>query len=135
MADSNISLFLRLFIPFAFTFQAGHLLPMFNAKEKLKSGKIKQEDIPYMQRGGSWDNTDVKGAKRKAWSASDMQYKQNTTPAKFDWSGGMARTGPSSSSSSTATTQTKKKQMTKTRQQQGSEKNDTPKKNKLFGLF
>jgi len=31
--------------------KASHLLPMFNAKQKLKQGKIKQEDIPYMQRG------------------------------------------------------------------------------------
>lgn len=31
--------------------EAGHLMPMFNAKEKLKSGRIKTEDIPYMQRG------------------------------------------------------------------------------------
>jgi hypothetical protein len=31
--------------------KAGHLLPVFNAKEKVKQGKIKQEDIPYMQRG------------------------------------------------------------------------------------
>lgn len=34
--------------------KASHLLPMFNAKEKLKQGKIKQEDIPYMQRGKDW---------------------------------------------------------------------------------
>jgi hypothetical protein len=38
-------------------------MPMFNAKDKLKSGSIKREDIPYMQRGGSWDNTDIKGGK------------------------------------------------------------------------
>jgi hypothetical protein len=43
--------------------QARHLMPMFNAKDKLKSGSIKREDIPYMQRGGSWDNTDVRGGK------------------------------------------------------------------------
>lgn len=30
---------------------AGHLLPVFNAKEQVKQGKIKPEDIPYMQRG------------------------------------------------------------------------------------
>ena len=44
-------------------YQAGHLMPMMNAKEKLKKGAIKEEDIPYMQRGGSWDNADVKGGK------------------------------------------------------------------------
>lgn len=31
--------------------KAGHLMPVFNAKEKLKAGQLKQEDIPYMQRG------------------------------------------------------------------------------------
>merc|ERR1711971_1245024 len=54
--------------------KASHLLPMFNAKQKLKQGKIKQKDIPYMQRGGSWDNSDVAGAKKRKWSASDKSY-------------------------------------------------------------
>ena len=40
-----------------------HLMPVENAKEKLARGEIKMEDIPYMQRGGNWDNSDVKGAK------------------------------------------------------------------------
>ena len=31
--------------------KADHLMPVFNAKEKMKAGKIRQEDIPYMQRG------------------------------------------------------------------------------------
>jgi hypothetical protein len=31
--------------------KAGHLLPVFNAKEQIKQGKLKQEDVPYMQRG------------------------------------------------------------------------------------
>jgi hypothetical protein len=31
-----------------------HLMPVFNSKEKIKSGELKPEDIPYMQRGGSW---------------------------------------------------------------------------------
>ena len=29
--------------------KTSHLMPVFNAKEKLKAGKLKQEDIPYMQ--------------------------------------------------------------------------------------
>jgi len=33
--------------------KAGHLMPMMDAKEKLKAGKIRKEDIPYMQRGTS----------------------------------------------------------------------------------
>ncbi|MFN9954373.1 MAG: hypothetical protein ACK55I_14860, partial [bacterium] len=43
--------------------EAEHLLPVFNAKERLAKGELKLEDIPYMQRGGAWDNSDVKGAK------------------------------------------------------------------------
>ena len=42
-------------------------MPVFNAKEKVRAGKLKAEDIPYMQRGGNWDNSDVKGAKKKGW--------------------------------------------------------------------
>jgi len=44
--------------------ETSHLLPVFNAKEKLKRGEIRKEDIPYMQRGGAWDNSDVRGARR-----------------------------------------------------------------------
>jgi hypothetical protein len=29
-------------------------MPVFNAKEKVKKGELKLEDIPYMQRGGAW---------------------------------------------------------------------------------
>jgi len=44
-------------------------MPMYNAKEKLARGEITVADIPYMQRpGGSWDNSDVKGAKKLAWT-------------------------------------------------------------------
>ena len=43
-------------------------MPVFNAKEKLARNEIKLEDIPYMQRGGAWDNSDVKGAKKLPWS-------------------------------------------------------------------
>ena len=90
---------------------------MFNAKEKLKKGSIKQEDVPYMQRGGSWDNTDVKGAKRKSWLASDKTYQQNTAPTKYDWTGGLARKGP--------TTNSKK----------SNKKNAPPPPKKMFRLF
>ena len=33
--------------------EAEHLLPVFNAKQKIASGQLKEEDIPYMQRGES----------------------------------------------------------------------------------
>ena len=49
-------------------------MPVFNAKEKLARGEIREEDIPYMQRGGSWDNSDIKGAKKMPWQKSDAAY-------------------------------------------------------------
>jgi len=45
--------------------EVSHLMPVMNAKERIKKGELKEEDIPYMQRLGSWDNSDVKGAKKK----------------------------------------------------------------------
>ena len=69
------------------------------AKERVKKGEMKEEDIPvrynsllsgvdhnvlhishsffflfqYMQRLGSWDNSDVKGAKKKEWTETDKK--------------------------------------------------------------
>lgn len=98
--------------------KASHLLPVFNANEKLKSGKLKQEDIPYMQRGGAWDNSDVKGAKRKQWLQEDKEYEASNKPfwAGLDWSGANPRQGPN---------------------RQAAKKNEPekPKVKKLFGLF
>lgn len=34
--------------------EAAHLMPVTNAKERIARGEIKLQDIPYMQRGGSW---------------------------------------------------------------------------------
>ena len=43
-------------------------MPMENAKEKLKKGLIRPEDIPYMQRpGGMPDNSDLKKKFRFPW--------------------------------------------------------------------
>lgn len=86
--------------------EAEHLLPVFNAKEKLAKKEIRAEDIPYMQRGGSWDNSDVKGAKnKKQWLSSDKQYadggfKREQSVSIFgvgeglDWTGTRSRSGP-----------------------------------------
>ena len=43
--------------------QAEHLFPV--DPEKVKSGEIPLKDVPYMQRGGSWDNQDLLG--KKGW--------------------------------------------------------------------
>jgi hypothetical protein len=85
--------------------EAEHLLPVMNAKERLAKGELKLEDIPYMQRGGAWDNSDVKGAKRKKWLSSDKEYanggyKKEQSVSIFgkgeglDWTGTRSRTGP-----------------------------------------
>jgi hypothetical protein len=77
--------------------KAGHLMPVFNAKELLKQKKIKPEDIPYMQRGGSWDGTDV-GKKCKG-NEMDKKYDQNQKPDGIDWMGRNVQTGPKKSTS------------------------------------
>mmetsp|Transcript_9763 Transcript_9763/g.14038 ORF Transcript_9763/g.14038 Transcript_9763/m.14038 type:complete len:229 (-) Transcript_9763:98-784(-) len=87
--------------------EAEHLLPVFNAEERVRRGEIKREDIPYMQRGGSWDNSDVRGAKKKRWLSSDKDYatggfKKEQSVSIFgkgeglDWTGSRGRTGPMS---------------------------------------
>eukprot|EP00543_Licmophora_paradoxa_P008078 CAMPEP_0202453128 /NCGR_PEP_ID=MMETSP1360-20130828/11166_1 /ASSEMBLY_ACC=CAM_ASM_000848 /TAXON_ID=515479 /ORGANISM="Licmophora paradoxa, Strain CCMP2313" /LENGTH=198 /DNA_ID=CAMNT_0049072129 /DNA_START=154 /DNA_END=750 /DNA_ORIENTATION=+ len=103
--------------------KTSHLMPVFNAKEKIKKGQLRQEDIPYMQRGGSWDDSDVKGARQKKWSSMDKSYMANEKPAGVDWTGRNQRKGPSSSAAS------KGKNNNQQKQQQ------EPKVKKLFGLF
>jgi len=104
--------------------EAEHLLPVMNAKERVAKGELKLEDIPYMQRGGAWDNSDVRGAKKKRWLPSDKEYanggfKKEQSVSIFgkgeglDWTGTRSRTGPTQPTSS---------------QKQ-------PEKKKFFGLF
>lgn len=55
--------------------EAGHNFALFDAEGKVARGEIKREDIPYMQRaGGSWDDSDVKSAKKKKWTSYDKFY-------------------------------------------------------------
>merc|ERR1712127_955044 len=85
--------------------EAAHLMPVENAEARLKSGELKPEDIPYMQRGGSWDNSDIKGAKKARWLNSDKEYseggfKKEQSVSIFgygkglDWTGARDREGP-----------------------------------------
>jgi len=60
--------------------EANHLMPV--NPDLVKAGKIKPEDVPYMQRGGSWDNSDIKGAKRKRWLKSDIDFERQSKAAK-----------------------------------------------------
>lgn len=60
-----------------------------------------------MQRGGSWDNKDVKGAKKLRWSRSDKEYASGGFMKEqsvsifgkgegLDWTGSRARAAPES---------------------------------------
>jgi hypothetical protein len=82
-------------------------MPVFNAEEKVKKGLIKREDIPYMQRGGNWDNSDVKGARKAKWLQSDKEYSQGGFKKAqsvsifgygegLDWTGSKPRASPDS---------------------------------------
>jgi hypothetical protein len=97
--------------------KADHLMPVLNAKEKVKAGQIRPEDIPYMQRGGAWDNSDVKTAKKIQWNDDDKKYNPVVTKTNgLDWSGAAPRMGPGKASA------------TKQAEQ-------TPVVRKLFGMF
>ena len=87
--------------------EATHLLPVENASARIKSGELKPEDIPYMQRGGNWDNSDIKGARKARWLSSDKDYasggfKKEQSVSIFgkgeglDWTGSRARAAPES---------------------------------------
>ena len=61
--------------------------------------------LQYMQRGGNWDNSDIKGAKKVRWLNSDKDYaaggflkEQSVSIFGFgkglDWTGQRDREGP-----------------------------------------
>ena len=82
--------------------ETGHSIAPFGYREKLKNGELKKADVPYMVRGGSWDNSDVRGGKRQRWLKSDREYarggykKEQSVSilgggAGFDWTGSRPR--------------------------------------------
>lgn len=127
--------------------EATHLLPVFNAEEKVKKGILKPEDIPYMQRGGSWDNSDVKGAKKKRWLQSDKQYADGGYKKSqsvsilgegrgLDWTGSRGRTGPSESVPGLAPKFAKNYKAPNVKDiKKGAAEDSQPKKKGLFGLW
>ena len=128
--------------------EATHLMPVFNAKERVKRGEIKVQDIPYMQRGGNWDNTDVKGAKKKGWLKSDKEYsaggfKKEQSVSIFgkgeglDWSGKRARSGPAESIPGAAPKFGRNYKAPNVGSLKGKTNSDqgTGKKKKMFGFF
>ena len=130
--------------------EAKHLMPVLNAEERVKKGEIRREDIPYMQRGGSWDNSDVKGAKKVAWLKSDKDYasggyKKEQSVSIFgygeglDWTGSRGRGGPAQTVVSKAPKFAKNYKAPNVYQLQGKKapgkgQEEAPKK-KFFGLF
>ena len=121
-----------------------HLLPVENAKARLASGELKPEDIPYMQRGGSWDNSDLKGAKKVSWLKSDKEYsdggfKKSQSVSIFgegaglDWTGKRDKSGPSGPVSGVKLGKNYKAPTVN--QLKGKNASEAPPKKKLFGLF
>ena len=51
--------------------EAKHLMAV--NPDDVRSGKIPIKDVPYMQRGGSWDNKDILG--KKGWQTSGFGMK------------------------------------------------------------
>ena len=90
------------------------------------------DSTQYMQRGGKWDNTDIKGARnRKSWLSSDKEYasggyKKEQSVSIFgvggglDWTGQQGRTGPQAA--------------TAAKRGQPQQKQQAPKKKGWFGF-
>ena len=77
-------------------------MPVMFAKDRVNKGEIRPEDVPYMQRGGSWDNADIKGAKKMKWNEIDKKNEDRVASSqKIDWTGNQARRGPAQASKKT----------------------------------
>merc|ERR1712159_725551 len=101
--------------------EAKHLMPV--DPSKVKRGEIALKDVPYMQRGGKWDNSDLTkgkkgwvntgfgmkafndgGAKKLKANKYDKMYNKlakdqnqlGNGRKKGDWTSGYARWGPKS---------------------------------------
>ena len=100
-----------------------------------------------MQRGGAWDNSDVKGAKRAKWLNSDKEYaggayKKEQSVSIFgkgeglDWTGKNARKGPSETVPGAAPKFGRNYKAPNVYQMKGiKDPNEKPKKKGLFGMW
>lgn len=97
-----------------------------------------------MQRGGSWDNSDVKGALKRKWLSSDKAYatggfKKEQSVSIFgfgeglDWTGSRARSRPPESAPGAVSKFEKNYKAPNIRDLKKADAE--PKKKKLFGLF
>ena len=95
-----------------------------------------------MQRGGSWDDSDVKGAKKKNWLSSDKDYarggyKKEQSKSIFgygeglDWTGSRARSVPPESAPGAAPKFGRGYKAPNVKDLKG----DGGEKKKFFGLF
>ena len=125
--------------------EATHLMPVMNAEERVRKGELKVEDIPYMQRGGNWDNSDVKGARKERWLQSDKEYasggfkKEQSVSifgngAGLDWTGKRNREGPAPGMSAVKPGKFQKNYKAPNVADIKGQV-DKPKPKKLFGLF
>lgn len=48
----------------------------------------------FIIKGGSWDNSDIKTAKKRQWTDTDKKYNANPAPQRVDWMGTVERRGP-----------------------------------------
>lgn len=102
-----------------------------------------------MQRGGSWDNSDVKGARKKKWLSSDKEYseggyKKEQSVSIFgygeglDWTGKKSRKGPTAGNVSVKQSNMKGYKAPNVKNMKGYNKNTgttEEKPKKFFGLF
>ena len=98
-----------------------------------------------MQRGGKWDNTDIKGARnKKKWLNSDKQYsaggykkEQSVSILGFgeglDWTGTKGRKGPSESIPAAAPKFGRNYKAPNIKNMKAAAKNEPPKKKGFFG--
>lgn len=54
--------------------QASHVFAPVGYRDKMKKGLMKKVEVPYMVRGGSWDNSDLPGTRRLPWNKKDVDY-------------------------------------------------------------
>ena len=105
-----------------------------------------------MQRGGSWDNSDIKGAKKKRWLQSDKEYagggfKKEQSVSIFgygeglDWTGARGKKGPPETVSRAAPKFSRNYKAPNVYNMKGVKAPNAPKKSgeekpkKFFGLF
>ena len=99
-----------------------------------------------MQRGGAWDNSDVKGAKKKSWLKSDKDYasggyKKEQSVSIFgygdglDWTGKKAKKGPRPGEMSISAPKFSKNYKAPNVKDLRGDTTEKPKKKGFFGLW